>query len=255
MAIVRYPNRVPGRQAPAIDHVMAKSNPIRVAGHQDLASAGMDDVIFAGTDGTVYYSGDWRVNSISLQFSNAAARTYSVNVIEGRLVAAELNDALWFHVQGTSPQRITLNPGFYNGTELAIELESELDANVAYTAAGITFTVSYTAATGLFEVTPSSSTIRYLNTNTQQTLRTTDSIGGHLFGFRTTTAFGSSVTSDTPVYSLNQEVAIISEVGSTELNRYHDTIHILCEDQALSITGTTGPSVEMSYSIVYDRSI
>ena len=148
MSIKYYPNRIYKSRVPAIDRTMAKRNTKLVKGSQDITSAAIDETISVG--------GDWTVNSIAWEFSNATSRTFSALLKNGRGVVANLNDYLWIQIPTTLPQRIVLDADFYTGTELAAHLKTKLDANTAFAALGVTFTVAYVNSTGLFTITPSS---------------------------------------------------------------------------------------------------
>jgi len=174
--------------------------------------------------------------------------------MNGRKVVENLNDSLWFQINGTNPQSISLDVGFYTGTELATELQTQLNANADFTAKGVTFTVSYTPATGLYLITPSSGTIRYLDVNSAQMLSLRDSVAGHLFGLNADTSFGVTVTSDTAVFGLDTEASFISETASTVLEHYHDDIHSLTVDQAVHLVANTA-GVSIDYTVVYEENV
>lgn len=251
MAIVYYPTRIykRGDRRPAIDRVMAKRLPQMVAGEQNTTSTALTAVIHS--------EDNWQIDSIAFTFSsNASARNYSAKIMAGRNVVTNYNDSLWFQVANTLPQNIVMAQGFYNGTELATELQTRLNANAAFIAAGVTFSVAYDSATGQFTITPAGGTARYLNVNTQQAFSASgrsgrESIAGHLFGLNIDTAFAASIVSDTNVYALNIETAIINETGSIVDTHYHDTIHILSLDQAVKIQSNVSSTV-VNYVVVYE---
>jgi len=244
MAVVYYPNRVQKGVVPAIDRVMAKRNPQIINNREDI-SVGAIDFRFSA-------NADWQLDSVAFTFSDATARDYTVSVMNGRKVLTDLNDSLWFQIDATGPESITLDSGFYTGTELAAELQIQLNANSSFIAAGVTFTVSYNSITGLYTITPSSGTIKYFNVNSAQVLSLRDSIAGHLFGLNATTGFVASIASDTPVKGLDSEAAIISQTGSVVLQHYHDDLHTLTLDQALHIT-TNVANLTADYSITYEE--
>lgn len=246
MAIKNYPNRIYSLVDPAIDRVMARRNPKSVSGRHDASATAMNVTISPD----IKY--DWQLDSIMITFSDATARDYAAIIQNGRKVVENYNDYLWVQITGTLPQQITLDADFYNGTQLAAELENKLDANSSFAAQGVTFTVAYSASTGKFTITPSSGQIRYLNINEAQTLRTRDSIAGHLFGLNATTSFGATVESDTEVYGLNKEASIINQTGATNTEHYHDTIHILTIDKALKLTSSKS-NVVIDYTIEYEE--
>ena len=245
MAIINYPDRIYKKIVPAIDRELAKRNPITVSGAQDITVDDLDIVVSPESD--------WQIDSIAFVFSNANARNFSASVKNGRKVVTNYNDYLWIEVRGVLPQRIILDSGFYNGTELSTELQTQLDANTSFIAAGITFTVVYDSTTGLFTITPSSSTIRYLDINTGQTIPNRQSIAGHLVGLNTTTSFAANVSSDLALLGLDTVVPIINETASSATSLYHDDLHILSIDQALILGSNSGVAVTIDYTIVYEE--
>jgi len=246
MAIINYPNRIFKDIVPAIDRQLAKRNLKTVSETNDITATGLDLTISA--------KNGWIIDSIAFEFSNTTARSYSASIQNGRRVVERYNDYLWFHVTGCFAQRIVLDDGFYDGTELAAHLKAKLDANSAFIAQSITFTVVYDATTGEFTVTPSSGNIKYLDVNEGQTIPNRQSIAGHLFGFTVTTSFAASVTSDTAVFGLDSSAAIINQVSTTEESLYHDDLHNLSIDQSLSLASNTA-AVAITHTITYEEII
>lgn len=244
MSIIYFPNRVYKKNSPSIDKVMAQRSPHVIRGRANVASNALSEVISCETN--------WNLNAIKFTFSNANSRNYSAKILGGVKVVQNLNDYLWFMMSGILWQKITLTPGFYTGTQLATELQARLTANTAFTAAGKTFTVDYSSDTGLFTITPSSGTIKYLQTNTFRTISDRDSIAGHLFGLTQNTSFASSITSNTPVWGLNQEAWVIDEVDAIVTEHYNDDIHVLSMDQALYLTSNVA-NVSIDYEIQFEE--
>lgn len=244
MSIKYFPNRIYKRNDAAIDRVLAKRRPQLIRGLANTYSNAMSVVVSANDD--------WQVDSMQFTFDSATPRTYSVKVISGVKVLTDLNDYLWFQTNTSLWQKITLSQGFYTGTQLATELQSKLNANAAFIALGITFSVAYDAITGLFTITPDSGTLRYLQTCRSQTLRYQDSIAGHLFGLTADTAFGSTVVSNTPVYGLDQQAWIIEEIGSIVTEHYNDDLHVLDLDQALLLESNVADLV-VNYEVCYEE--
>ena len=242
MAIKLYPNRVFRSLPTPVDALMHKETVKQLRGVADITSVAMEAVV------TPYR--DWKVVGIKLTFSGATSRNYTVSVVGGRSVLANLNDFLFFQTERTIVQKITLDPGFYTGTELAAHLKSKMDANSAFNALGITFTVAYGSGTGNFSITPSSGNLKYIEYNTSGSLPDQYSIAGHLFGFNANTSFASVLTSDTSVAGLNSESAIITEVANTDLSHYVSDIHYLSLDEAIKVETNTA-SVEVTYCVDY----
>ena len=251
MAIKYYPNRVYRAKAPAIDRVMAKRQPLSTSGTQNIAGVALD-VVVSNNDA-------WQVDSIGWTFSNATTRNFSAAIMNGRQIFQNLNDYLWFSSNITAPQRIILTPGFYTGTELATELQTRLNAATlldgstnAFNTAGLTFTVAYDAVTGLYDIGVTGATIQYMDVNTHQTLPLRDSIAGHLFGLNTTSNVASNVSSDTTVYGLDSETAIVSQSTNSDLTYLHNDIHIMTVDQALHLASNAGANVALTYVVDYE---
>jgi len=243
MAIVYFPENIRKKYKPAIDVIMQGKKIYTDSLVQDTTATGITKIISADCS--------WQIDSIRFLFSNATARNYDVTIQSGRKVVEGLNDSLWFVTPGTLNQQIILTPGFYTGTQLATQLQTQLNANVKYVAAGITFTVVYNNTTGIYTITPSSGTIKYLQTNNSQPLGFRDSYGGHLFGLTVNTSFDGTVTSNTPVMGLDSGASIIEYTGSTVLEHYHDTVHYLSIDQALKIT-TSAAALTVSLEVGYE---
>lgn len=244
MSIKYYPSRVQKKMVHAIDRTMAKRSPHIINRRQNIAATAID----------FEYSSqkDWQLDSVAFTFNNATSRNYSVSIKNGRNVVTDLNDSLWFAINTTGPQSITLDSGFYTGTELAAELKAQLDANTAFAAAGVTFTVTYDSTTGIYTITPSSGTIKYLDSNNAQPARYKDSIAGHLFGLTQDVDFAGSISSTEPVPGLDSEAAFINETADVDLTRYHDDTHVLTMDQAVHIASNLA-SVIVDYSITYEE--
>lgn len=244
MAIIYYPTRVYKGKVPAIDRTMSIRKPISATSAANISSNAVSDVISNDEN--------WQVDSIGWTFSNANPRTFNAYIMYGRHVVEHYNDYLWFQITGSIPQRIVLTPGYYTGTQLATQLQTQLNANAGFIALNVTFVVAYSVATGLYTITPSSGNIRYLNIDASSALPYRDSIAGHLFGLTVDTAFAGTVVSDTAVFGLDSEVAIVSQTGSDDLTYSHNEVHTMTIDQALHLTSNSGSDVTMTYVVNYE---
>lgn len=244
MAIKYYPNRLNKKVGSTIDIHRERLTTNVVSGSKDITSEALDVVISANND--------WTLNNIKFNFPDSTARDYSAKILRGRKVVSGLNDELWFQLDTTLPQNIVLSPGFYTGTELALELQTQMDANVAFDDNGITFTVAYDAATGLFTVTPSSGNVKYLNVNKMTTHRYQDSTGGHLLGFNDDTVSDSAATSTDPVFGLGNEAWVIDETANDVTEHLFTDTQVLNIDQALHLETNTA-AVTVSYEINYEE--
>jgi hypothetical protein len=244
MSVKYYPNRIFRASLSPVDAITQKDTVNQFKFAQDITATAIDEVISPLRN--------WKIVGIKFTFSNANARDYSASVIGGRSVIENLNDFLFFKSERTLPQKITLDQGFYTGTQLASELESKLDANSAFSDLGVTFTVVYDDTAGEYTITPSSGNIQYLEENTFGALPDRYSISGHLFGFNQDTSTAASITSDTAVPGLNSETAVLLETTNTDLSHYNSDPHTLSMDEAIKITTNTA-AVEVNYSIDYQN--
>lgn len=245
MAIRYYTSRPQRAKQPVADRWMAKPQSILSKGNQDLNVTG-------ALDTTLSYPSDWKVNSVELEFSTSQSRTYTVSKQNGRKVVGNENDYLWFITNTSYPTMITLDEGFYTGTELAAELKTKLDA--AFTP--VTFTVDYHVTTpNKYTIVPDSGTIKYLDVNLQARFNYKQSIAGHLFGFEENSAFSGSLESDTEVPALNLKVSLFSTTD-TNLSVVNDDGYIMDIDQGLrlEITSTAG-ACEVDWTINYEARV
>ena len=232
MAIKYFPNRTQIASRHAIEkNLESPKKNFRIG--EDTTSAGLNSVFSPDV------KRDWKITSVGFSFNSATSRDYSFGIQNGRKVVSKYNDFLWIQTTNSYWQKITLDEGFYTGTQLAAELQNKLDANENFDDLGITFTVTYNNTTGVFSITPSSTQIKYIQEYRGFIASDQVSIGGHLFGLNENTAFANSVSSDSPVSGLDDEALIISQTASSALSHYHDDVHELTIDQAISIKTST----------------
>lgn len=247
MPIKYFTSRVQRAQVPAIDRVLAKRKILVASGSQNTASAALSAVISTNSD--------WQVNNIQFNFSNTASRTFAAYIKNGRKIVTDYNDYFWVLVEGFGYERIILDAGFYSGTELAAHIKTKLDANTDFFATGVTFTVTYDAASGTFTITPSGGLIiKFIDYNNSTLRWLADSTAGCVIGFNNSaTTFASNVVSDTTVFGLDTEIAIISQAASTVSTYVRDTTNTLSLDQALHLTSNSGADVVVDYIVGYEE--
>jgi hypothetical protein len=237
MAIKYFTNRPWRGRTPLVDRI-GKAPRLSHKGSKDTTSSGVSD--------TLSYHTDWEVDQISFDFDTATSSDFSVGIQNGRKVIANANDYLWFALNNTHPRKITLDEGFYTGTELAAELESKLDT--AFTPEGVTFTVDYgTTTANVYTIVPSAGTIRYDDNASSLQHR---SIAGHLFGFEADSSLSASLASDTTVPALDKLTYIVNQTGSSVTSFLDDDVHRLDIDQAIVIATSTTALV-VDYEILY----
>ena len=232
----------------AIDRVLAQRQVVSQGATADISTVPINTYIYNKTD--------WQIDSINFNFSNTTSRDYTVSIATGATIVANRNDFLFIEVVGYGRNQITLNPGFYTGTTLAVELQNELNILPNFSTNGITFTVSYNATTGQFTITCTSGQyIKYIDFNKRQVLPLKQSIAGYLFGLTNNTSNSTSTTivSDTNVYGLNMESWVIEESGSNVTTYYNDDLHVLSVNQALHITTSNAAGLIASYVVNYEN--
>lgn len=238
MPIKYYPNRIFKKLTSPVDRMMI-NNKIHVAnGQHDLVSDGFSDRISSDYD--------FQINSIKMNFSNDTERTYFVKIASGRRIVTNYNDYLWFSANGSMPRKITLNPGFYNGDEMADLLQLKLNTTDGFPN---DFEITYTESTGIFLIKANTGKIKYLDINEMETLRNMDSIAGHLFGFNENTELLEEIVNDTPIFGLNNETTFINNTNDV-LDHYFDDTKTLSMDQALVIEAESA-DVVMNYEVTY----
>jgi hypothetical protein len=242
MAIKYFTNRPWRAVKPVVDRIGVAPT-ISHKGSQDITAAGIND--------TVFYPASWEVTQISASFSAITARDFSVAIQNGRAVVLNANDYLWFQLDTVGPTKITLDAGFYTGTDLAAHLEAKLDA--AFAAASITFTVDYNSTNAnSYTITPSSGTIRYWEYASSLQHR---SIAGHLFGFEAdSSAFSAALVSDTQVPSLDKKVFIIDLTADTQLSILDDDLRCLDIDQSILIESGLA-AIVVDWEILYREKV
>ena len=242
MAIKYYPDHIQKKRRHVVDVMSSETTLRSINGSQDL------------TGNALAYrfsplKPSWRVKLVTLHFSSAVAKTYSINIETGRGIITGLNDSLWIDMNSSGwAQRIVLAPGFYDGTTLSAQVKAALEANSVFSGLGLTFTVAYSSTTDLFTITPSAGTIQYYDVYTPQNLRR-NSTAGHVLGL-TADQDGSSLVSDTIVPSLGNKTVVSGATG-TESAIVLTTDLNMNIDQALSID-VTAAIVSLDYSANYD---
>jgi hypothetical protein len=221
---------------------MAKPKTIVASGNQDITSVALDEVISVDAD--------WKIDSILLDFSAAVSKTYAASVLHGRKVVEGLNDYLWFIATDFYPTKITLDEGFYTGTELAAHLKTKLDA--AFSPA--TFTVDYDTTTpNVFTIVASAGNIKYIEFNLQGFKPFKQSIAGHLFGFTADTNFTGTIASDTEVPALDSKVEVFGATDSLQEIYSVDEVP-MDVDQALQLECTTG-GTDVAWTVTYEKRV
>jgi len=244
MAIKYFPNRSQIASKHAIERNRDYPKKMLHAGG-DITSSGLDKTFSPENS-------DWIVYSVGFIFSDSSNKDYQYSIQNGRKVVEKYNDFLWIQTTNSLWQKITLDSGFYTGTELAAHLKTKLDANEEFSDLGITFTVTYNNVSGLYTITPSSTEIRYIQEYQGFKKSDQNSIAGHLFGLNSNTAFANSVSSDSSVPGLDNALEIINQTGSSATSHYNDDIKHLSIDQAVKITTGTS-SLDATVTIQYSQ--
>ena len=211
MAIVYYPNSVVKKYPPVVDKLQRLNTLETAVGSKDLNTGALDT--------TIWYPGNYEISRVAMHFDGAASKIYSADIVQGRGIVTGANDKLFFLVNAAQWGLITLSQGFYNGTTLATEIKTQLDANTDFVAQGSTpFTVSYTAATGVFSIAPAAGMIQYFETNhCIMPVLGNRSTAANVVGLNQDSAMVAAVVSDTVVPNLGVGTSYFSGT-STALN-------------------------------------
>ena len=243
MPILYYANSPIKRYPHVMEKLQRENRTFEATGSQDITSTPLSQIVWNPAP-------QWQINEISLVFSSSSNKNYSAALLQGRGILKGLNDSIWFKVNGAVAQKMVLTPGFYDGNTLSTELQTQLNANAAFTALSLTFSVSYTASTGLFSITPSSGNIQYVQENTGQ-LVYRDSTAGIVFGFTVNSAASSPLTNDTPAFGLGNTVAIgLTATASANTSVFSNTVYPMDVDTALQLTTNTA-AMNAQYHVVY----
>jgi len=217
-------------------------------GHADLTASGLNYTFWQAEE-------SWLVHEVSLHFGSADLKDYSAIRVTGRGIISQLNDLLWLKCDGYPEQDIYLTQGFYTGATLATELQTQLDANAAFVAAGVApFTVSYDNVTGKFTITTAAGNIQYFQTNTTVGVNR-NSTAGIVFGFTTDGVAAGTITNDTDVCGLNNEIPIITQNNSVAQNvivNMNDLSPQFDVDSGLKLT-TSVVATTVNYKILYEK--
>ena len=241
MPVEFYPDQHTAKKAKHVIEQLQTPNILyNIEGSYDLSSGALAVEVWS--------PGSWEIRRIGLHFEGANEKDYSLSVIRGRGIVTGKNDRLYFKIPGFAQEPIILSQGFYNGTELAAELQTQLNA-ATNLAAAQPFAVSYAAATGLFTVTPTASTVAYFHVNQTVPMRRR-STGGRLLGFTQDVAEGASIQSTSAVFGLGQGFVYQSAAGSDLTNIMGTDTLAMTLDNALSITVTSAPTT-VHYEVVY----
>lgn len=242
MGIKYYPDHIQKKRRHVVDVLSSEAILHSLNGSQDLTGNALT-YRFSPLAPT------WRTRLVALKFSSATSKTYSINIETGRGIITGLNDSLWIDVNTSGwAQKIILEQGFYNGTELSEQLKTALEANSVFSDLGLTFTVDYSASTDRFTITPSAGTIQYYDVYTPQNLRR-NSTAGHVLGF-TTDQSDSALVSDVVVPGLGNKTVIAGATGTESSIVLNSTID-MSVDEALSID-ITEAAVSVEYCATYE---
>ena len=242
MSIEFYPDSLAKKKVHVVEKLQEPDVLYSVADSVDITASGLDV--------TIWSPRSWEVHRVALHFDAATAKDFDVSVQRGRGVVADKNDRLYFKMNGVNQQPIYLSEGYYDGTALATELQTQLDANAAFSGVSATpFTVNYTSGTGLFEIQPASGQIAYFDVNGTVSVRRNSS-AGHLIGFTQDQALAGTLTSDTAVPGLGTDTVYISDTASSSTDVLGTDVLAMTVDNALTI-GTSAVATTVHYEVVY----
>lgn len=241
MAVTYYPGETAKMKTHVVEQLQQPNVLYSVFGTQSLA----DGPLSVG----VWCPKGWEVKRVSINFSGAAAKDYSISVARGIGVVTGKNDRLWVKVNTVSAQQIIIPQGFYTGTTLAAALVTALGLG-NFPSASKPFGVSYNAGTGLFTITPAAGNSQLLVSNTTTSVRRI-STAAPLIGFTANTANTTPLTSNVPVKGVGTEFVCLSGVDSTSLNVISTDALSMTVDNQLLIQSSSDEANLATYEVVY----
>jgi len=243
MPIVNYPD-TPGGYENRIDRQQKGSKLLTVVDHVDLNVAALSLSLYNLEE-------SWKVREVAFAFSNANARTFTIKKKSGRGIVSLANSYFWLAQTSAVAQRIDLDEGFYDtATAFVAHVKAQLDANQAFSDAGVTFTVAHGAATKLISITPSSGQVKYVDNNTAAAARP-KSVASPVLGFTADQGFAASVTGDEPI-DIGTEYVIDSNVGDTSTSYIFTDELDMDIDTELLVESAAGPAVEVTVKVTYE---
>jgi len=206
---------------------------------------------------------NWTVSEVAMSFSNAVARDFAIVKLAGARIIQNLNDHFWIRHNTIGPvQRVIIAPGLYaSSAAFVTAIRTALNAQTAFNAAGITFTVVHAdATTGLLTITPSSGQIAFIyDTGTTAPVSNAVrnvSLAGRAMGFNADTALAATATGDTGidvgtvyVYLLELANTATSYVFTDPITMDMDSILGVAGESAGAVTMTVRTSHEVTRSI------
>lgn len=193
----------------------------------------------------------WIVKRADLLFSSDTSKTHTLSILAGRGVITGLNDTLWLTLNNAGVA-IVIPQGFYNGTTLSAAIQTAINANAAFVAAGVTCAVAY--ANDRFTITPNTGTIGFVSDNGIGSILTDyprNSTAGVVIGFLTDKANAASLQSDTAVSGLGLKFVLSTATGTATSASATDVA--LNVDQALGIDVSRVPDATANWNIAYQE--
>lgn len=246
MPITYYPESIIKKRLHVTEQLQKARTILSDDGRVDLTASGMSYYFW-------HPSPSWIIHEILLHLGAATAKNYSVNKAIGRGVISKVNDLLYFAGNQTVIQPIYLSQGFYkNGTVLATELQTQLNANQAFIDTAIApCAVVYVAATGKFTITTNAGDIKYFNVNIERKFYR-DSTGGEVFGFTADSASSNSIQNDLAVFGLGNVISIVTATANTSIDIWasQSPAYFFDVDHAINIE-ISAIATTVDYKIIY----
>jgi len=241
MPITYYPNETFKMRTHVIDQLQKPEGLYSVFGVQDLAVAPLSLGVWCPQG--------WEVRRVSLNFTNAAAKDYSISVSRGIGIASGKNDRLWIKVDTVSSQQVIIPQGFYTGTAMASALITALNL-MPFPAASKPFNVTYVDSSGLFSIIPAAGNAQLQVTNSSISVRRSSTVAP-VIGFTANTNMTTPLVSDNPVKALNKQFVYLSATASTALNVLSTDVVAMTIDNQLTIQASSVNACLATYEVVY----
>jgi len=243
MPITYYPNETSKKLMHVIEQQQQPNALQSVYGAYDMNNGDLS--------ANIWCSKGWESKRISVHFSNAVAKNYTISIVRGIGVIKDKNDRLWVKVNGLPAQDIIVPQGFYTGDTLSTALAEALNAK-EFASSFKPFTVNYSS--GTFVIAPASGNAKVFVTNTTTSVRRTSTIAP-LIGFTSDSTMTNTIVSDQVKLGLNGiEMVIRSDTDSTNVDIMSTDNIAMTIDDELRITASYTPSGSPDlaiYEVVY----
>jgi len=221
-----------------IDSQMSAGRPAMYSAYRNITSTALNESVHMDER-------SWKVKEVSLGFSAATARNFSISRLIGANIAQNRNDKFWFTVAGYGTRKCTIAPSFYTSATFPAAIKAALES--AYSDSGLTFTVSVTAQK--IRVTTTAGTVNVGFVYSMPRMPHPDSTAAGNLGVSVNSAPATTVDADTAT-DIGQQYAIVTENDNTSTSYVFSDELPMNSDSALLVTTNTA-AVSVALRVAY----